>query len=365
MSLERIQESNVLDNFKEPLKQLKSSIIKDGHNNFYKHEEIPVSLRVEKSTTNYPKKEIKTEISWYSNEEHAGKAPGSNRERRNYLNLYLNTNRKLSNENYNEMFKWLNEVKQWKIWNCYFITAIKNIARSDFFDILMKTSIESRWNWDYYIYMPLWEPRWKKITITPQDLEATTINWAIWYKILEAGFAKYLLFKKNIIPNTDITLTHKLIKKTARWKSWNAMQTILWPKSFNTKTVICNKEKYHIIFDALKNFNPKNLSTISISSRQSKWKTDKDSYEINWEKMYYNHSYSLYSVEKKWDRIVSVVLENPRNNEKKEWWWKVKLPILLFLAAIHSITIGKTTHSFLNHITTTDETDIVDPFIRN
>lgn len=369
MSLEKLQESNILDEFKGPIKNLKSSI-KSGNVFWNNLKEIPASLKVNNPHSNNLIIPIKTEISGYSIEEKLWKAPGSSRERKDYLNLYLNINRKLSNENYNKMFKWLNEVRQWKIWNCYFITSIKNIARSDFFDILMKTSIESRWNWYYYIYMPLWEPKWEKIAIAPQDLKVAKIQWAIWYKILEVWFAKYLLNKKGIISNTNLPLTEDAIKKIAKWKSWDSMQTILWPKNFNIQTILWpkdfdintnnSKNRIRSIMEALKNFDPKNLWVISVSSRQNKEKTDTQSYKVHWQTMYYNHSYSLYAVEKVWNRVVSVVLENPRNTKNRKWGKKIRLPIFSFLTAIHSMYVGKPTQNFLNFTTSPEDIKIVD-----
>ena len=366
MGLEKLKESDLLKDFQETIKDLKLSI-KKSDNKFSLNknkEEVPVSLSVKKTLDNSFPKPLKTEISWYSDEEKMWKAPGSNKKRSNYLNLYLNINRKLSNEEYNEMFKWLDVVRQWKLWNCYFISSIKNIARSDFFDVLMKSSIENRWNGSFYIYMPLWEPKWEKISITPKDLEATKIQWAIWYKILEAGFAKYLLYKNGIIHNTKTILTENLIKKIAKWRAWDSMQTILWPKSYCVKKIVATKENYNRIIEALKNFNPKKLSSISITAKQMKWKSDRCSYNVNWEVMYYNHAYSLYSIEKEWDRIVSVTLENPWNNKNRKWWWKIKLPLLSFLYSIHSISAWSTTNSFLNFTTFPNEIKIVDTIHR-
>ena len=114
-------------------------------------------------------------------------------------NLYRSMYGKLSMEDYQELFKWLKDLRQWSLGNCYFVVAIKNLARSKYFDTLMMTSIEKNGDNSFNLYMPLWEPWWVKISITPDDLESTTIRWPLWYKLLEIWFAKYLLFRKGII----------------------------------------------------------------------------------------------------------------------------------------------------------------------
>ena len=45
-------------------------------------------------------------------------------------NLYWSMYKKLSMEDYQELFKWLRNLRQWSLGNCYFIVAIKNLARS-------------------------------------------------------------------------------------------------------------------------------------------------------------------------------------------------------------------------------------------
>lgn len=275
-------------------------------------------------------------------------------------NLYRSMYRKLSMEDYQELFKWLKNLKQWSFGNCYFVVAIKNLARSKYFDTLMMTSIERSWEDSFNLYMPLGEPWWIKISITPDDLEATTIWWPLWYKILEIWFAKYLLFKKWIILDTDIVMTDELMKKMEVWSAWETMMSLLWPKSFINKCIGTDAPNKLKILNWLRSYDPKDLWTMSATSKFKKWKSDKNSYEVWWETVYYGHAYCICGVEKEWDIIKNVILENPWNNDNKKWWHKIRLSVDDFLKNFSLVNIGHKTDNFLNLTTTNDEIKIVD-----
>ena len=275
-------------------------------------------------------------------------------------NLYWSMYKKLSMEDYQELFKWLRNLRQWSLGNCYFIVAIKNLARSKYFDTLMMTSIEKNGDNSFNLYMPLWEPWWVKISITPEDLEATTIWWPLWYKILEIWFAKYLLFKKWIIPDTSIIISDELMKKMEVWSAWETMMSLLWPKSFVNKCIRNETSNRTKILNWLKNYNPKDLSAISITTKFKEWKSDKNSYDVWWEKVYYGHAYALCGIEKDWDTIKNVILENPWNNENKKWWCRIRLSIDDFFDSFSLINIWHKTSNFLNLGTFSDEVKVVD-----
>ena len=272
--------------------------------------------------------------------------------------LYMTMYKRLCNEDYQNLFKWLKNLKQWSLGNCYFVVAIKNLARSKYFDTLMMTSLEKNSDNSFNLYMPLWEPQWVKIHITHDDLKATTIWWPLWYKILEIWFAKYLLFKKWVISNPNITMTNAIMKKMRAWSAWQTMMSLLWPKSFINKCInISNKSQ---IMNSLINYDPKNLSVISASSKFKKWKNDENSYEVWWETIYYGHAYCICGVEKEWDSIKNVILDNPRNNVNKKWWQKIKLSIDDFFDAFLFVNIGHITHNFLNIVTIDEEMKVID-----
>ena len=222
------------------------------------------------------------------------------------------------------------------------------------------TSVERDGDDSFNLYMPLWEPWWVKISITPEDLEATTIWWPLWYKILEIWFAKYLLFKKWIIPDTSIIISDELMKKMEVWSAWETMMSLLWPKSFVNKCIRNETSNRTKILNWLKNYNPKDLSAISITTKFKEWKSDKNSYDVWWEKVYYGHAYALCGIEKDWDTIKNVILENPWNNENKKWWCRIRLSIDDFFDSFSLINIWHKTSNFLNLGTFSDEVKVVD-----
>ena len=275
-------------------------------------------------------------------------------------NLYWSMYRKLSMKDYQELFKWLKDLKQWSLGNCYFVVAIKNLARSKYFDTLMMTSIERKWDNLFNLYMPLWEPWWIKISITPEDLEATTIKWPLWYKILEIWFAKYLLSKKWIILDTDVIMTDELMKKMEVWSAWETMMSLLWPKSFINKCIKNEISNRLRILSWLRNYNPKELWIMSATSNFKKWKSDKNSYEVWGETVYYGHAYCICGVEKDWDIVKNVILENPWNNENQKWGHRIKLSVDDFLKSFSLVNIGHKTDNFLNLSTTKAEIKVID-----
>ena len=275
--------------------------------------------------------------------------------------FYLSMCRKLSDEDYKDMFKWLKNLEQWNFGNCYFVIALKTLARSKYFDTLIKTSLEKNGDNSFNLYMPLWEPWWNKITVSSEDLKASTIRWPIWYKILEVWFAKYLLFKEWIIPNADIIMTDGLMNKMRSWSTWNAMMSLLWQENFVNKSI----ENHTInrrgkIMKWLNNYDPKNLWTMFVASKVKEWKTDKNFYEVWGERIYYNHAYSVCGVEKDWNKITNIILDNPWNDENKIWWSKIKLGVNDFLNSFYIVNIGHINWNFLDLSTSQEKIKVFD-----
>ena len=299
-------------------------------------------------------------ISWISMDEELDFAPWTHMSETNKENLYLTMYRKLTTEDYRELFKWLKEFKQWGLGNCYFIVAIKNLARSKYFDTLMMTSIEKMWDDSFTISLPLWEPWWTKVGVSKQDLESSTIEWPTWYKILEIWFAKYLLYKKWILPNIDMVITGEYMRKMEKWSAWEVMMSLLWPTNFRNKCLKINPSNRAQILDSLRNFDPKGLWVISVTSKFKQWKTDKNYYKVWWQPIYYWHAYSICGIEKDWEKIKSVIIDNPRNNDSILWWRRTQLWIDDFLRNFYIINIWDTTKDFLNLSTSANELKIVD-----
>ena len=306
----------------------------------------------------------KNDISGISLDEELGIAPWTHVAQTIKEDLYLSMFRRLSDEDYQDMFKWFNTMRQWTLGDCYLIAAIKNLARSKYFNTLMKSSIERTGDDSFILYMPLWEPNWVKVKITSEDLKAAHLRGAIWYQILEVWFSKYLLFKEWVISSTNGIITDKLIKKIEAWSAWDAMLTLLWPKSFSNIRLTWDPKNKLTILKYLESYDPKNLWSISISSKFKEWKTDKKFYEVWWEPIYYGHAYSICGIEKDWDLIKYVILDNPHNDPKKPWWRKVKLKISDFFDCFSFINISHPTDNFLNFITFPDEVKVVDAIDR-
>ena len=253
---------------------------------------------------------------------------------------YLARYRKLSDEDYRDLFSWFADVRQWYFWDCYLVSTIKSIARSGYFDTLMITSIQKNSDWSFDLYLPLWSNNWKKIHISKDELNLAQIKWSKWYKILEVWFAKEALLRKNwsqlyLWDGPDIKLTKETMNNIIWWTSYFALATLLWHQNIKRLAITNKPEKRSLIINELKKFNPKNLNLMLISSRRRpKHMSNKQkTYSIWKETMYYHHAYSVYAVEKRGNSIESVILEDPSNNKKK-----IKLSLLWFLSAISQIT---------------------------
>lgn len=332
----------------------------DIKNHFINQEILDVPLELPQSTAENIFFYTPREISSISTDEIQNHAPWNSFKWDIKEYLYANTFKKLSKDNYDSMFTWLKDSAQGAVGNCYAIVAIKNIARSRFFDTLMMTSIEKSGNNSYNVYLPFWEPHWEKISINEKDLKKTKIKWSIWYKILEAAFSKYLLYKKWAIWDSETILTDELLQRTAGWCPWCAMQTLLWPKSYDSKCIKNRKENISKILNSLLMYNPQNLSTISAVTITADNKSDENSFIVEWQTLYYNHAYSVCKVGRDWDSVKYVILENPRNSNTKKWWKFIKLTFDWFLNAISSVDVWHITSNFLNCNTTIDELQVID-----
>ena len=267
--------------------------------------------------------------------------------------LYLSHYSKLNLQEYRDLFSWFRDVQQWNFWDCYLIVAIKTLARSQYFQTLMQTSIQKNKDGSFYLYMPLWEPRWLKIKITPQDINLAKIKWSTWYKILEIWFIKYLLLSKKPIILNDIYLTEDLMQIWVWWNAGVTLRNFLWPKSFKWISIPNTFNNRKAIYFSLKNFNPKAWIVITASSNRRKSWNAKTYSTSGWD-MRYHHAYSVFAVEKQWKNITAVTLEDPANSKKK-----IRLPLNEFLRCISSIDYGKFTNNFLNLHTGNDEIKIV------
>ncbi len=321
---------NERDNFHKELDFLKSNIT-----------HLPDALRVAPHVMplNIPIK--KTEVSGKFLWEERWAAPWEKFPYRVGLELgYLNMHRKLSNEDYNKLFSGFVDVRQWFFGDCYLVSTIKSLARSRYFDTLMMTSIQKNSDWSYDLFLPLWQPDWKKLHISKEELSLAKIKWSDGYKILEVWFAKEALTRKNwslLYPEDmpDVKLTEESMDQIIWWNSYHALAILLWYSNIKRQAVSNKPERKKLIINVLKKFNPKNLNLILVSSkRRPNWvPSTQKTYTIDGQKMYYHHAYSLYSIEKTGETISSVTLEDPANNKRK-----ITLSFLWFMWAFSQLT---------------------------
>lgn len=312
--------------------------------------QVPDALHVATRTPSQEWLWIKTVISGEFSWEKSWGAPWEKYLGKSLIeNTYLMLYRKLSYEEYSKLFSGFTDTKQWDLWDCYLVSTIKSLARSKYFSTLMVTSIQKNEDGSFNLYLPLWSPSWNKIHISKEELSLAKINWSVWYKILEIWFAKDALLKRNwaFLYNwdmPDIKLTSKSLDIITWWSSFYALTVLLWCSNIKRELIESKPENIGLITEKLSNFNPKNWDLIIVSSsRRPQWVPDtQKTYEIEWQSMYYNHSYCLYAVEKIWNRIESVILEDPTNNKEK-----IKLPIYWFLITIFGITTCSPAEWFL------------------
>lgn len=325
-------EKIVSEPIKRELKELESSILQNVN--------VPDALRVAPRVVPPIKPAPKIEVSGKFLWEEKWAAPWEKFPYRVGVELgYLNMYRKLSNEDYNKLFSGFVDVRQWFFWDCYLVSTIKSLARSRYFDTLMMTSIQKSGDWSYDLYLPLWQPNWKKIHISKEELSLAKIKWSDGYKILEVWFAKEVTLRRNgaLLYRWEptITLTEESMNHIVGWNSYNALATLLWYSNINRKIISNKSERKDAIFNALKKFNPRNLNLILVSSkRREKWiPSTQKTYTVEGHKMYYHHAYSVYAVEKTGENISAVTLEDPANNKKK-----ITLSLLWFMRAFTQIT---------------------------
>lgn len=347
------KESFVNSNYDE---NKKLSILKDKNIHYYSRKpdlltEVPDALRVTPKIMSQkapiPTTLVSGEFFW----EKTWEAPWEKHIYKTWAEYtYLFLYKKLSFEEYDKLFNGFVNVKQWWFWDCYLISTIKSLARSRYFDTLMMTSIENDKDGSYNIYFPLWNPNWKKIHISKEELKLAKIKWSLWYKILEIWFSKEMLFRSHwsllyLWDMPDIKLTKESMNCIVWWNSFYALATLLWYENIRRQTIANIPERKDIILKELNKFDPKNLDLIIVSSnrRPKNVPNSQKTYIVDNETMYYHHAYSVYAVEKRWNFIHSVILEDPANNKRK-----IKLSLFGFMSSFFGITTCSPKEWFLS-----------------
>lgn len=253
-------------------------------------------------------------------------------EKREQEYLYQNTT--LDEQDYQKYFT-DRSFKQWQIWDCYFVSALRSFMENDSYKTFIKTSVRIQKDENgkiksVLVKLPLWEPYAKPVKITKENFE-TQINrnskknknekmyplsWSIWAKIIEAAYFEYTTWKNN--PN---------FLDVEGWFSHKALATLLWKENIKEFSIGTDEDKKSL--NSLKNKNDvlnkllffnKKSDIIWLSSIYVSWKNDKNVYDLvsNTKKieLHNNHAYSIVNVNKSWLIISSIDIVNPHDTSK-------------------------------------------------
>ena len=280
---------------------------------------------------------------------------------------YLSRHESMSESDYNKIFSWKEQLAQWQLGNCYLVSSLIELANTQYFDVLMRTSISrvqfkddwSRW---YNIRIPLWEPDGRDILIKDSEIKMASVRWNDGYKLLELAYVKNKR-KNDKEWNRYAPVSQWEMDKTTWWWPNEVFRTFLgnkniWFSDFGTWYVWDNwqtlsvlpQSKKNEITNYLRNFNPKTWNTFTNLATGPSKNGDRDSFQV-WRNVFYKeHAYALSSVDKDSQWNVSYVnVKNPRNNEKKAWGADMRLSLDDFWRAFSYIGVWKVdTDNFLD-----------------
>ena len=273
-----------------------------------------------------------------------------NRAAKKYLSKYES----LPKSMYDLMFSWKEEMWQWQLWNCYLISWLIELANTQYFDTLMRTSIsrvkfKDDWAFWFSIKIPLWEPNGRDILIKDSELMLARVKWNIGYKLLELTYVKSRR-TNNKAWNTYYPVTNAEIEQSAWWSMTDVLQKFLWRHNIGFSDFWSLETDYkwlplsslpesrkREITNYLKNFNGTIWNNFTNLGTPLSPHWDRSSFEVWWNTLYNWHVYALSSV----DKNLNVYVKNPRNNEKKAWGSEVKLSLDEFFNSFSFIRVGK------------------------
>lgn len=261
--------------------------------------------------------------------------------------IYIDNGEKytLSLKDYNELFCNFYQNKQGELWDCYLVSTIRGLARTEFFDTLIRTSITKYNDGSYTVRLPLWEPWWKLYKISKYEIDKAKIKWRDWYKILELAYIKCASW------NTG-TLTEEDIKKAEAGTWRDCLSRLLWCEWYTVYSIwnfamqvanagensLSDAEKKRAK-ELLKNFNPSMWDIVSVDRWGRKEKNLRP-----------RHVQAVVGVIKdsNWE-VSKVVIENPWNNTEVETTHEVSIDD--FLKQVTHIHFGSINENFLNNST--------------
>lgn len=269
---------------------------------------------------------------------------------------YLSKYESLDQNTYELLFSWKEELWQWQLPNCYLISWLIELANTQYFDTLMRTSIkrvqfkEDNAMW-YNIRIPLWEPDGRDILIKDSELELSEVRWHDGYKLLELAYVKNKR-DNNAEWNKYSPVTYdEIVAATNTWTMTRVLQVFLWKHNIGFSDFWSNftdneglllsslpQERKTEITNYLKHFDGtiwNKFTNLGTPVRENKdW--DSASFEVWWKTMYYWHTYALSSV----DDDLNIYVKNPRNNNEP-WGSEVKLSLNEFFNSFSLIRVGR------------------------
>jgi len=295
--------------------------------------------------------------------------------KKNYIekkNEYLKMNQTLSNEKFNELFKtwddkwkyWIQNIHQTDLWYCYAYSWFELLKKSNYFDVLIKTSMKETHYWRE-VKIPLWDLNWHIIKVNKEEIDKkysfTDIdkkeerenininsNSSLWQKILEIAFIKEFLinlpeyltkkpetqkdllrfknrekiikkFKEKIESDYkktwDIIITWELLNLLEWWYVNDFIERIMW--NIINKYSTDNLESIKTIFDYINSW----IIKIGLSyDTQELWPKKIEYKQKDWKKwkIESDHAYSIestYTDNKTWEKYI--VFVNPHDTRKK------------------------------------------------
>lgn len=301
----------------------------------------------------------------------------------NRSETYLKNNETLKKEDFNRLFSGKENIRQGRLWDCYLITTINILSRSQIFEPLIRTSVRIV-QWGYTIRLPLWEPQGQTISIKDSELDAAAVQGNIWYKILEIAYAKQT--------TGESIMTQKSIKKIRGGRPSKALQTLvgknnigfttLWGHytrkdlaSNPTSRISSETDSQNLpipystkeisqVKNTLKNYQLAHWTKfIAVSSYPGE--SDQHFYKIEGKQIFYKHAYAVLWVEKDSKGNISrVLIQNPWNKDDKNMpnngKWNFSLSFENFLKAFPLMDIGNTTRKIFDWKTENGDLSIAD-----
>ncbi len=267
---------------------------------------------------------------------------------------YLSKYETLDQSTYELIFSWKEEMWQWQLQNCYLVSWLIELANTQYFDTLMRTSIKrvqfkDDWTLWYNIRIPLWEPDGRDILIKDSELKLARVRWNIGYKLLELAYVKNKR-KNDAEWNKYSPVTDSEIDAAANTGTMTkALQVFLWKHNIGFSDFWSDKtdneglllsslpqERKTEISNYLRHFDGtiwNKFTNLGTPVRKNgDW--DSVSFEVWWKTMYYWHTYALSYV----DDDLNIYVKNPWNNDDP-WGAEVKLSLDEFFNSFSLIRV--------------------------